>query len=217
MPRPKPDPKAVVPHIIAQAITLLKKQGFEQLTMKSLAQQCDMSVGKLYHFFPGKDDLFLTLEIEYFEGLYRALDDAASQYSDATQAFRAMLSAYYHYAAEHIELYQLVSAPPKVYTHYLGTTKEALARLELKSALSVVNLVRRYFDRVAKKCALSVGDSDFLFCINAMHGLILMSHSAAWPYVSRRVESELDLDAPPGALHEEVEQQIDLLLNKLLH
>ncbi len=218
MARPKPDPQAVVPQIIEAAISMLKKQGFEQLTMKALAQQCGMSVGKLYHFFPSKDDLFLTLEIEYFEGLYLSLDKAASLHREPRDAFRALLASYYAYATEYYVLYKLVSMPPKVYTHYLGTKREALARQELKAALAVVNLVRRHFQALKSSVDAKIDDLDqeFLFCINAMHGLILMSQSAAWPYVSQRLDSERDIPAQAAPADECVQAQLDMILSKLI-
>ena len=95
MARPKPNPAEVLPHIIAEAVSLIQSHGFESMTMKRLAESSAMSVGKLYHFFPSKDDLFLTLEIHYFDGLYnhiiQAMELENGRNAGPRETFRAML------------------------------------------------------------------------------------------------------------------------------
>jgi AcrR family transcriptional regulator len=54
MARPKPDTKQVQQFILNKAISLIQKQGYPQLTMRRLANDCGMSVGKIYHFFSRK-------------------------------------------------------------------------------------------------------------------------------------------------------------------
>jgi len=227
MARPKPNPEEVLPLITRHAIDLIKSEGFERMTMKRLAQKCAMSVGKLYHFFPSKDDLFLTLEIEYFDGIYAHIQDAISGFplesGDAVARFRCMLVAYYDYAVEHMALYQLVTSPPKVYAHYLGTQSEALATRDLVSAMRAIALFREHFERAVKAKHQGVPDtidSQFLLFVNTIHGLILMSRSTAWPYISLS-QGGVDKDrfaATPdaSATQPDIQKQIDLIVEKLI-
>lgn len=226
MARPKPDPRSVIPEIRQQAIELLKEHGFDRLTMRALAARCGMSVGKLYQFFPSKDALFLSLEIEYFNGLKVCLEKSLAMSADSKRAvdsdqyaFRQLLGAYYNYASEHFALYKLVTAPPKVFTHYLGTGDEALARDELHAALSVVNLVRSHFQIATRE--KEQGDTTFqqrfLLTINCMHGIILLSHSPAWPYISSHIqsESELSVETAHAQRDRDVQLQLDLLVERM--
>ncbi len=216
MARPKPDPESVIPHIRAQAIELLKEQGFEQLTMRALAKCSGMSVGKLYRFFPSKDALFLSLEIEYFDALYDCLKNSLSGVHDAKSAFRKLLHAYYDFATEHFALYKLVTAPPKVYTHYVGTGHEALARDELESALAVVGLVReKYEAMVGRSISNSVLQQGFLLAVNCMHGIIMMSQSSAWPYISQPVHKGSSIVLAKNDVRKDVEMQLELLIERL--
>jgi len=220
MARPKPKPEEIKPAVIEKAVELMQKKGFESLTMKALASECGMSVGKLYHFFPRKDDLFLQLEIEYFEGLYQRLSSVLSgpaiQCRSERDRFRCLLGEYFDYAVAHFDLYQLVTMPPKVFSHYVGTGSEALAQKELRAALRVINFVRDAFFALMMEQGKEVGDAalqeSFLLVINAMHGLILMSRSAAWPYISRPIRSESDLSSASEAVEVAVARQLDLLL-----
>ena len=54
MARPKPDPEQVFPEILSAAIELIREQGFDRLTMKALAPDLGMSVGKPTISFPAK-------------------------------------------------------------------------------------------------------------------------------------------------------------------
>ncbi|GEM_PF-2158807 len=228
MARPKPNPEEVLPHIISAAVNLIQSQGFESMTMKRLAESSGMSVGKLYHFFPSKDELFLTLEIHYFDGLYahitEAMDLGKLKNSAPRDTFRAMLDAYYAYAVSHFDLYKLVTSPPKVFAHFLGTQTEDLAKQELVSALRAIALFRQHFENALqdKEQLSQAGQVDALFVlfVNSLHGLILMSQSTAWPYLS------LDTDTvsqghwadklPASATPLDIRQQIDLIVEKLI-
>ncbi len=220
MARPKPNPDVVFPLIIEQARRLIQEDGFEKLTMKGLAEACGMSVGKLYHFFASKDELFLRLETEYFDGLYAALMSSLHQANELEASprvsFRALVSAYYRYAVAQIDLYQLVTSPPKVYSHYLGTEIEALAKRELESAMRVIQLFRAQLGE-----ALQAGNeqgsktlqASFLMSVNAVHGLILMSCSAVWPYLSEDWRRDEQLEVEKA---EVVEKQLDLIVASVL-
>jgi AcrR family transcriptional regulator len=224
MARPKPDPETVFPLILAAATALIKQQGFDRLTMKSLAQACGMSVGKLYRFFPGKDDLFLHLEIDYFDTLYQRIlvvrDAAALQGLNKQQQFVAILRDYYDFAVSQVDLYKLVTSPPKVFSHYKGTTIERLAEKELQAALRTISLFREtYFEARAEvrgDQSEALQQRHFLLFVNSVHGLILMSQSPVWPYVSNApgiFESGDTLPTEPFAC---VADQLDLLVEKLL-
>jgi AcrR family transcriptional regulator len=224
MARPKPNPDEMLPLIKSTAVRLIKSGGYEQMTMKRLAAECNMSVGKLYHFFPSKDDLFLSLEIDYFNAIHDCIESSVQnsreQSESQRQVFRAMLEAYYRFATEHLELYKLVTSPPKVFANYLGTQKEGLAKQELVAAMRAIALFRHQFELVVKESGASLSstelDSHFILFVNSVHGLILMSQSIAWPYISLDVTEAERAQLHDLALESGVADQLDLIVQKLL-
>ena len=228
MARPKPNPEEVLPLILNAAIRLIKSHGFDNMTMKRLAQEAGMSVGKLYHFFPSKDDLFLHLEIHYFDGVYTCISESLQQVEssqiNSIDSFRHMLLTYYQYAIEHLELYKLVTSPPKVFAHYLDTGIEALAKKELDSALRAIAIFRAQFEKAltANKGELVAARVDelFLLFVNSVHGLILMSQSTVWPYIALNQSHIADREQvkrlPQTATHLDVRRQLDLIIEKLI-
>ena len=224
MARPKPNPDEVVPLIKSEALALIKQHGFANLTMKRLAMACDMSVGKLYHFFAGKDELFLKLEIDYFEEVYLVISEAralaTAQGGDSASVLASIIKAYFDHSVSHIDLYQLVTSPPKVYSNYLGTETEGLARQELASAMRAIELFRSQFKLAAEDKGEGAVDSIersrlFVLLVNSIHGLILMSQSAAWPYLSLDLASAERGQVTPD-LDAEVENQIRLIIGRLI-
>ncbi|MGN1250850.1 MAG: TetR/AcrR family transcriptional regulator, partial [Candidatus Spyradocola sp.] len=43
--------------IIASTIKLLRKTGFEKVSVRAICQNADISIGTFYHYFRDKDDL----------------------------------------------------------------------------------------------------------------------------------------------------------------
>ncbi len=200
MARPKPDEDAARSLILEKATRLVVKGGFDALTMKQLAVDSSMAVGKLYRFFPSKDAIFLELEIDFFRKvavlLESALATTASPDSkDPEDRLQQMLTAFYHFASEHLDIYRLVTSPPKVFRDYIGTPLEQLAKEELEAAMLAINSLRDFL--AAALGARPIGEQEqadyvqwslqdrFLFLINGLHGIILNSHSRIFPYVSR--------------------------------
>ncbi len=189
MARPKPDPRKVLPQILDAARELITQAGFDRLTMKAVAERCGMSVGKLYHFVPSKDALFLQLEIEYFDQLNQRLSTRRRSLQERgvspREAFPVLLEDYCQFATGNMSMYLLVTRPPKVFDHYLGTRVEALATQELKAALRALSGFRDAFLAARQNQPSEYDQEDFLLLIHSVHGLILMSQSPVWPYVKQ--------------------------------
>lgn len=229
MARPKPDPEQVFPEILSAAIELIREQGFDRLTMKALAQTCGMSVGKLYHFVPSKDALFLHLEIDYFDRLTSHLQQAMQTCNvsaaglcqlPARARFMAVISGYFEFAIAHLDLYKLVTSPPKVFSHYRGTESEQLAQRELLAALSTINVCRELYLLARSEAGLQNDEdeaqAEFLLCINGLHGLILLSQSSAWPYIAASPAEIQRQQGTPVAATDQIQAQLERLITKLL-
>ena len=177
--------------ILAAATELIRQHGFDSLTMKSLARASGMSVGKLYQSFASKDDLFLHLEIAYFDTLYQRIvavrEAVALQGGGCRKQFMAVIEDYFDFAVTRVDLYKLVTSPPKVFSDYRGSRLEALAQRELEAALRTIDLFRQVFTAASRERHGVRPEADeqarFLSFVNSVHGLILMSQSPVWPYL----------------------------------
>lgn len=228
MARPKPDPEQVFPEILSTATQLIREQGFDRLTMKALALACGMSVGKLYHFVPSKDALFLHLEIDYFDRLTAQLEQvvktclisAVEDNVSARTQFTAVIRGYFDFAIANLDLYKLVTSPPKVFSHYRGTESEQLAQRELLAALRTIDYCRERYRQAREEAGLVSDEreiqADFLMCINGLHGLILLSQSSAWPYIAASPSDVVRQEGAPASASDRVDQQLERLIATLL-
>ncbi|WP_434381140.1 TetR/AcrR family transcriptional regulator [Melittangium boletus] len=76
MTRPGPKGSATREHILATALKLFRKRGFEGTTMRDIAQAADLSLGAAYHYFPSKEALVLAY-YEWMQEEHERLMEAA--------------------------------------------------------------------------------------------------------------------------------------------
>lgn len=59
--------------ILEEAGKYFEQEGFESLTMNTLAKRCDVSVGALYKLFDSKEELFYAYVVGEYERVFEAL------------------------------------------------------------------------------------------------------------------------------------------------
>ncbi len=74
MPRAKTTPKSeqTRAHILETAKRLFREQGFQNTTLRRIADEADVAVGLSYRYFPQKEDLALALYLELADQLEEA-------------------------------------------------------------------------------------------------------------------------------------------------
>lgn len=187
MARPKPNPEHIREEVLSKAQYIIQRKGFDALTMKALASELNMSVGKIYTVFAGKDAIFLELEIQFFKEIITVIDEVFAQNLSPIEQLRATLQHYYRYASTHLDLYRLVTSPPKVFSHFIGSELESLARQELDVALESINKLKEGLNQALPshiKNNVEVALQRYIFLVNSMHGLIINSHSPIFPYIT---------------------------------
>ncbi len=202
--------------ILEKAHAIIQRKGFDALTMKVLASELDISVGKIYTCFAGKDAIFLELEIQFFEEVIATIEAVLAQNEPPIVRLKLILHHYFNYASTHLDLYKLVTSPPKVYSHYIGTDFESIAKQELDSALKAIQLL----DMVLKQALPDTIKQDphiaqqrYLFLFNAMHGLILNSHSPIFPYISNDNNMLVNNRYQQPEKDKIIDQQIDAIIH----
>ncbi len=219
MARPKPDAQKVHTLVLSKAIQLIQKEGYPQLTMRRLANEAGISVGKIYLFFPSKDALFLELEIFFFRSMIENLlsQPPKKPIKQPQAQLKWLLLNFYQFASKHLDLYRLVTFPPKVYSDFIGDQLEPLARIELNVALDAISVLRNSLKSALTASGLKNIDEDaiqrrFLFLVNALQGLILNSHSPIFPYIASQQKALVDNQY----FHPEKEATLNSQLDALL-
>ena len=89
--------------IIAAASRLFAKLGIEKTSMKQIADEADVSVGKLYTYFRGKQEIVHRLLDKAFRELERKANEASREGDSPLEQLRCRLKASIAHFAEHLD------------------------------------------------------------------------------------------------------------------
>ncbi|MGI9273933.1 MAG: TetR/AcrR family transcriptional regulator [Endozoicomonas sp.] len=186
MAKPKPDPVLTRNKILDAAESMVGEQGFNGLTMKSVAREAGMAVGKIYNFFPDKASLFIHLECRFSEGLVEIVEKVVSQPGSPANQFRQLLKEVFAYLSSNLGLIRMNVAPPYIHSDFIGTELEPIANKELsatmKAGVIVSELLREVYSGEGTLSDQEVRTMT-LFLLNQITGLLLNSHSRNFSYM----------------------------------
>ncbi|EQA47304.1 transcriptional regulator, TetR family [Leptospira broomii serovar Hurstbridge str. 5399] len=85
--------------ILRTARDLIGKRGIDSVSMREIAQAAGVQIGSLYQYFPGKNQLLLTIMQEYYDRLYegtKSLLERVRTISELEIAAEKALKQYIH-------------------------------------------------------------------------------------------------------------------------
>lgn len=145
MPRKARSPEEVLKvrqNILDQALELISEDGYDNFSMRKLANRLDMTATTIYQYFANKDELYLAVLQEGFELLYEEMKTATQRVGDPLGKLTALTRAFVDFGIENPNFYNimLVIDVPKYYD-YVGTSNEGAAAREMEAALKVRNYI----------------------------------------------------------------------------
>jgi AcrR family transcriptional regulator len=107
--RQERDREAVSRGILDAARELFVTHGYQEVSIRKIAERIEYSPAAIYSYFPSKDDIFFALAEEGFRLLfsYGASPRPAVE-GDPMDAIRAMFWRYYEFSKEHPEYFALM-------------------------------------------------------------------------------------------------------------
>jgi AcrR family transcriptional regulator len=109
--------------ILAQAEKLFTSKDFHETTMAEIAEASGFSVGSLYHFFSGKEELYTIMVMEKVQLMYVEISEAVSQKQTVLDKIKALVISHFQYVEHHIDFYRLLVG------HESGIRSEGLKQL----------------------------------------------------------------------------------------
>ena len=83
--------------ILAAAIELFRRQGFDATTMREIAAEAGMATGAAYYYFDSKDAIVLAFYDQAMRDMQPLLDEAVGAGKDLKPRIAAMLDVKLHY------------------------------------------------------------------------------------------------------------------------
>lgn len=93
--------------ILDTAMKLFLEEGFENITIRHIAEKIEYSPATIYLYFKNKDDILYTLHAEGFEELYRR-QLTTLEIKDSLERLRKQGEMYISFALENPEYYDLM-------------------------------------------------------------------------------------------------------------
>ena len=85
---------------LAAAAALIHDEGFQALRIEEIAERASLSIGSFYLYFESKEDLFVSLVIDYTERLKHRLDAASRTAGTVMERLDRALDAYLDFVKE---------------------------------------------------------------------------------------------------------------------
>ncbi|MEM6396553.1 MAG: TetR/AcrR family transcriptional regulator [Bacteroidota bacterium] len=100
--------EALRDHIIAVALDLFAKGGYEAVKMRDVAKAAEYSVGTIYNQFKDKNELFLAVQQSAFERKRAYMESAIRPGMSGREMLMAIGQAYVRFGLKNPELYRVM-------------------------------------------------------------------------------------------------------------
>ncbi len=94
--------------ILEKAEKVFSAKGFHETTMAEIAASSGFSIGGLYQFFSGKEQLYSILVMEKVRLMYAEIMGAVEREEPTESRIRALVTAHFTYVEHHIDFYRLL-------------------------------------------------------------------------------------------------------------
>jgi len=94
--------------IITTAWEMVKKDGWQALSIRKIADAIEYSVPVIYDHFENKEAILSEFGKKGFRKLGDKLEAAQSLHADSSEQIKAMADAYWDFALNNVQLYQLM-------------------------------------------------------------------------------------------------------------
>lgn len=89
--------------ILEAAAEVFGKQGYQRTSMKDIAERADISIGKLYIHFSGKEEIFRTLVENHIAEMHRRADEVCKGNDPPLSQLRCRVLASIEHFKKHID------------------------------------------------------------------------------------------------------------------
>ncbi|MCL4424304.1 MAG: TetR/AcrR family transcriptional regulator [Firmicutes bacterium] len=177
--------------IFQATLELFDREGFQEVSMRKIAQRARCSPTTIYNYYPSKDSLYLDVLKRGFEILYDLLSQQPSA-ENPLQTIRRFTQTFLWFSQEYPHYYDLMfSWPVPKFLDYVGTPLQDKAWEEKAVALRSLTLLEDVITQGVIQGLfrqnLDVAAQGRLL-LGLCHGIIALHRAHIWP--------ELDTEFP---------------------
>ena len=126
--------------ILAAAEVLFEQHAYADVSMRDIAEAAEVTTGALYHYFPGKEQLYIDMMLAYFSRVRQASLEATPPTGDIRTRLRLLTRGYLALPPEQRRMMELIRRDINVFK---GRTREGLVRAYQATVPDLVETVVR--------------------------------------------------------------------------
>ncbi len=176
-------------NILNEALNIIGAEGFNSLTMRTLAKKSGMSAPNLYNYYSSKDEIYISIIITGFQMLHAELSKAYDEHSEPSAKARAAIEAYINFGVQKSAYYDIMftAATPK-YNDYVGTPLEQLSAIEYKLSMDIAEIASRLAtDLLGEGLDSETKTRRVIEVWSLLHGMVSLHNSNIVGYVAEDV------------------------------
>jgi len=207
-------------HILEVATQLIARVGYQNASMRAVAQAAKVSLAGIYHYFDSKESMLFLIQSRAFNSLLGNLREKIHGVSDPREQLAIMVRAHLEYFAANISAlkvcsHELDSLTGEAYEHthairrqYYDETRKIIDRLldayrvnggidrhvATMYLFGALNWLYRWYDPMRGRPPSSIAKQ---ITAQFLHGIITMPSAGRQP-VNGRAKSADDLDSSDG-------------------
>ncbi len=168
--------------ILKEALFIINKEGYANLSMRKLARRLGFTAKTIYNYYSNKDELYLMVLIKGFSDLAEEFRKVDRSPADPLKKFRAAVHTYVKWGIKNKHYYNIMfSMDTPKYSDYRGTAMEPIAERQNSVALEIPEIAVSILNAVAEKTGrFSARETPFhlLQIWSTLHGMVSL-------YISR--------------------------------
>ena len=172
--------------IFAAALKIGNQKGFAAMTMRDLSAETGMSMGALYAYFPGKEDLLAMLQDQRRAVTRRVLEQSLEGIADPVERLRAGVRAH---------LYLSEAMQPWFFFAYMEARHlpPAERRLTMEGELATEKLFEDLLQAAAE--AGAIAKRDFRLAAGLLKAMLQDWYLKHWKHAGRKITVDRYADA----------------------
>ncbi|MCP4115349.1 MAG: TetR/AcrR family transcriptional regulator [Desulfobacteraceae bacterium] len=169
-------------NIIEESMKLILEKGFDNMSLRKLAERVGMSAANIYYYYASKDEIYLNIQIKGFRLLQSSLEDIRVSENDPLETLGRMIRAYLDFGFTNPDYYQIMlnSNTPR-YLEYKSQNKamEPVALEAKQMAVNAISVPLKAIDRISRETG-SIPEQDIYFRAYqlwiTLHGIVTLNN-----------------------------------------
>jgi TetR/AcrR family transcriptional regulator len=128
--------------ILKQAVKIFSAKGYHNVTMAEIAESSGFSIGSLYQFFEGKEDLYTIMISEKLDLIYAEIIKATNTEEDISCKIEALIDAYLIFVEQNRDFWLIfMTGESAALSEVMTTLRQKLAYEYHKHITLIENLL----------------------------------------------------------------------------